>query len=262
MPDDESLPGGPTPPPSTSRCRPPGDAPRGSQSVTSRARLRGPLTTGRSVRIEVPQVRGCVRSSVIVRPSRSIRRRPSGHRSDYTDSSPWASHIACRWCRSRPPGSTATRSNRSGSRGTGEPSGSVPRSSRPYAAARTRTRLRWSTVSSAQTEVAAGAPADLDDRRAPRVDPGRPPRGRSRGGRHGRSGPGRSSRRPSVDPRRASRRHRPPAGPRSARDRRVGPPWPHRRRRRLSRHVSGRIRRARSAPARRGRARRASSRRP
>ena len=51
-------------------------------------------------------------------------------------------HSANRWCRSRSPGSTTTRSNRSGKRGTGEPSGSTPRSSNPYAAARTRTRLR------------------------------------------------------------------------------------------------------------------------
>ena len=69
------------------------------------------------------------------------------------------------------------------------PSGSHPRSSRPYAAARTRARLRWSTVSS-------GRPKSRPPRQRTSMiaslagGPGRPLRGRSRSGRHGRSGPG------------------------------------------------------------------------
>ena len=71
-------------------------------------------------------------------------------------------------------------------------------------------------------------------RPAPRADPGRPPRGRARGDRHGRSGPGPSSRRPRVARRRAPRRHHPPVGPPFEPGRRVGPPSLHRRRRTLS----------------------------
>ena len=60
---------------------------------------------------------------------------------------------AARWCLmvgSRPPlpGSTTTRSNRTGSRGRGVPSGRTPRSRSPYAAILRWVRFRWSTVSS------------------------------------------------------------------------------------------------------------------
>ena len=71
-------------------------------------------------------------------------------------------------------------------------------------------------------------------RPAPRADPGRPPRGRARDDRHGRSGPGRSSRRRRVARRRAPRRHHPPVAPPFEPSRRVGPPSWHRRRRPLS----------------------------
>ena len=69
---------------------------------------------------------------------------------------------AARWWRtvgSPPlvPGSTTTRSNRRGNRGTRLPSGNTPRSRRPYVAIRRRVRFRWSTVSS-------GRPKPRDDR--------------------------------------------------------------------------------------------------
>jgi hypothetical protein len=61
---------------------------------------------------------------------------------------------AARWCRMsgsvpRFVGSTTIRSNRSGSRGIGVPSGARPRSTSSHPARRTNERLRWSTVSSA-----------------------------------------------------------------------------------------------------------------
>ena len=65
-------------------------------------------------------------------------------------------------------------------------------------------------------------------------DPGRSPRDRVRGDRHGRSGPGRSNQLPRAARRPAFRRHHPPAGPPFASGRRVGPPCLHRRRRPLS----------------------------
>ena len=66
-------------------------------------------------------------------------------------------------------------------------------------------------------------------RLTPQEDPGRSPRDRVRGDRHGRSGPGRSNQLPRVATRRVLRRHHPPAGPPSASGRRVGPPYRHRR---------------------------------
>ena len=98
------------------------------------------------------------------------------------------------------------------------------RSSRPYAACRTRARLRWSTVSSARPKPAGAPPADLDDderRRRARVD------------RHevelvaadmdvpGQDGPARR-RRAGSGP--APRRRHPPAGPWSGSASRSGHP--------------------------------------
>ena len=131
---------------------------------------------------------------------------------------------ACRRLRTRPggggssaplPGRPArSRRGRTGAAGAGSrvPSGNEPRSSRPYAACRTRVRLRWSTVSSARPKPGTAATGPRR-RRGPREDPGRPPRDRVRGGRHGRSGPGRSNPPRPAESGPASRRHHPPAGP-------------------------------------------------
>ena len=113
-----------------------------------------------------------------------------------------------------PSGSTTTRSKRNGSCGTAAPSGSDPRSSSPYAAARTRPACdgRPSPRAGRSRDSRASEPRR---RRAPPADPGRPPRGRARGDRHGRSGPGRSSQLREARRDERLRRHHPPAGRRS-----------------------------------------------
>ena len=74
------------------------------------------------------------------------------------------------------------------------PSGSTPRSSRPYAAMRDAPASDGRRSPPAARSRATPASALRRSRASPE-DPGRPPRDRARGGRHGRSGPGRSNRR-------------------------------------------------------------------
>ena len=75
-----------------------------------------------------------------------------------------------RWCRIRDrPGSTTTRSTRSGR--CGQPAcrpAAIAAIEQPVRRARTRARLRWSTVSSARPKSRRRAPAHLDDHEHPR----------------------------------------------------------------------------------------------
>ena len=80
--------------------------------------------------------------------------------------------MAARWWRTdgRPSGATssATRSMRSGSAGSGRPSGSVPRSSSVATARRSVARLRWSTRLLGEPEVTPAASPHLDHDERPR----------------------------------------------------------------------------------------------
>ena len=96
----------------------------------------------------------------------------------------------------RGPGSTTTRSKRSGSRGSGSPSAATA-SQQAEAAARSARPLAVVDRLLRQPEAPPGTASGPRRRRAPAEDPGRSPRGRARGDRHGRSGPGRSSQLPS-----------------------------------------------------------------
>ena len=127
---------------------------------------------------------------------------------------------AARWWRTvgsppRAPGSTTTRSNRTGSRGSSTPirqGSTVEQSERRHAHVRPLASVDRLLRADRTRATSASGPRR---RRARAGGPGRPPRGRSRSGRHGHSGPGRSSRQPAGGPGPAIRRRHRPAGRRS-----------------------------------------------